>query len=332
MENFFPHCGKLCPLCTTRCIEQTFDSRRRPSTLGDFYSSFQFPVSSFPHHSNLPSFHHSIIPILNPMNRITAAFQNLAAAHKKALVGYLTAGDPNPETSFDILRAACGAGLDILELGVPFSDPTADGPVIQEASQRSLQAGMTLTKTLEIAAGLRAESDIPIMLFGYYNPLFKYGLDRLAQAAAKAGIDGLLVVDLPPEEAGPLKAALKGTDIQIVFLIAPTTRPDRVKKIAAETGGFLYLVNKAGTTGEGGLDVEAIRKHAAEVKAVSPLPVCLGFGIRNGDDAHQLAPMADGIIVGSTLVNVIGSDPSAPDLPKRMAAKIQDLRTGLNRG
>ncbi len=265
------------------------------------------------------------------MNRITATLQKLAAAKRKALVGYLTAGDPNPETSFQILRSAVTSGLDILELGVPFSDPTADGPAIQEASQRALRAGMNLSQTLDIAARLRAESEIPIMLFGYYNPLFKYGLDRLAKAAHAAGVDGLLVVDLPPEEAGLLKAALQGTDIQIVFLVAPTTRPDRVKKIAAETGGFLYLVTKAGTTGEGGLDVEAIRKHAAEVKAVSPLPVCLGFGIRNGDDAAQLAPMADGIIVGSALVNVIGSAPAAPDLPERMAEKIRDLRAGLDR-
>ncbi len=265
------------------------------------------------------------------MNRITATFAKLAAAQRKALVGYLTAGDPNPETSFLILRAACGAGIDILELGVPFSDPTADGPVIQEASQRALKAGMTLTKTLAMAARLRKEVDTPIMLFGYYNPLFKYGLERLAKAAHESGIDGLLVVDLPPEESGPLKAALEGTDIQIIFLAAPTTRPDRIKKIAHETGGFLYLITKAGTTGEGGLDYEAIRKHAAEVKAISPLPVCLGFGIRNGDDAHKLAPMADGVIVGSTLVNVIGSAPTAPDLPARMSAKIHDLRQGLDR-
>ena len=265
------------------------------------------------------------------MNRITATVQKLAAAKRKALVGYLTAGDPNPETSFQILRSAVTSGLDILELGVPFSDPTADGPAIQEASQRALKAGMNLSKTLEMAARLRANSDIPILLFGYYNPLFKYGLSRLAKAAHAAGVDGLLVVDLPPEEAGPLKAALQGTDIQIVFLVAPTTRPDRVKKIAAETGGFLYLVTKAGTTGEGGLDVEAIRKHAAEVKAVSPRPVCLGFGIRNGADAAKLAPMADGIIVGSALVNVIGSAPAAPDLPERMAEKIRDLRSGLDR-
>ena len=265
------------------------------------------------------------------MNRITSTFQKLAAEKRKALVGYLTAGDPNPEASFAILRAAVTAGLDVLELGVPFSDPTADGPVIQEASQRALQSGMNLSKTLDFAARLRKESDIPIMLFGYYNPLFKYGLDRLAKAAVKAGVDGLLVVDLPPEEAGPMRAALKGTGIQIIFLVAPTTRPDRVKKLAQETGGFLYLITKAGTTGEGGLDVEAIRKHAAEVKKVSPLPVCLGFGIRNGKDAAQLAPMADGVIVGSTLCRVIGDAPAAPDLPARMTAKIRDLRQGLDR-
>ena len=264
------------------------------------------------------------------MNRITTTFQKLAAAKKKALVGYLTAGDPNPETSFEILRAACGAGIDILELGVPFSDPTADGPVIQVASQRALRSGMTLSKTIDLAARLRKEVDTPIMLFGYYNPLFKYGLERLAKAASAAGVDGLLVVDLPPEEAAPLKAALQGTDIQIILLVAPTTRPDRVQKIANETGGFLYLITKAGTTGEGGLDYSAIAKHAAEVKAVSPLPVCLGFGIRNGDDAHKLAPMADGIIVGSTLVNIIGNNPGAPDLPARMAEKIRDLRAGLD--
>jgi tryptophan synthase alpha chain len=264
------------------------------------------------------------------MNRITKKFNALAATKRKALVGYLTAGDPNPETSFQILRAACGAGIDILELGVPFSDPTADGPVIQEASQRALKAGMTLTKTLEFAARLRKEVETPIMLFGYYNPLFKYGLERLAKAAHQAGVDGLLVVDLPPEESGPLKAALKGTEIQMIFLAAPTTRPDRLKKIAHETGGFLYLITKAGTTGEGGLDYEAIRKHAAEVKAISPLPVCLGFGIRDGQDARRLAPMADGVIVGSTLVNVIGSAPDAPDLPERMVAKIRDLRAGLD--
>jgi tryptophan synthase alpha chain len=265
------------------------------------------------------------------MNRITQTFNTLAAANRKALVTYLTAGDPDPETSFAILRAACDAGIDILELGIPFSDPTADGPVIQAASQRALKAGMTLTKTLDLAARLRKEVDTPIMLFGYYNPLFKYGLERLAKEASAAGVDGLLVVDLPPEEADPLKAALVGTDLQLVFLVAPTTRPDRVQMIAQETGGFLYLITRAGTTGEGGLDVEVIRKHAAEVKAVSPLPVCLGFGIRNGQDAQKLAPMADGIIVGSALVNVIAHAPAAPDLPERMAAKIRDLRNGLDR-
>lgn len=264
------------------------------------------------------------------MNRITKAFERLAAANRKALIGYITAGDPDYPTSLAILRAAATSGLDILELGVPFSDPTADGPVIQEASQRALRAGMTLSRTLELAARLRAESDIPIMLFGYYNPFFKFGLRRLATAAQAAGIDGLLIVDLPPEESAPLRAALEGTGIQIILLAAPTTRPDRLQMIASKTEGFLYLITKAGTTGEGGLDYDAIRRHAAQVKAVCPLPVCLGFGIRDGNDARQLAPMADGVIVGSALVNITGANPTAPDLPARFAAKIRDLRTGLD--
>jgi tryptophan synthase alpha chain len=265
------------------------------------------------------------------MNRIDAAFLNNAASNRKALVGYLTAGDPNPDASFEVLRAACDAGIDVLELGIPFSDPTADGPAIQAASRRALDAGMTLSRTLDLAARLRAVSDVPILLFGYYNPLFKFGLDRLAKTAQAAGIDGLLVVDLPAEESAPLRDALAGTGIQIVLLAAPTTRPDRVAKIAAQTQGFLYLITKAGTTGEGGLDLEAIRKHAAEVKQLCALPVCLGFGIRNGEDAQALAPMADGIIVGSALVNVVAADPEAPDLPARVAAKIRDLRQGLDR-
>lgn len=264
------------------------------------------------------------------MNRITKTFQRLAAQNRKALIGYITAGDPDYATSLDILRAAATSGLDILELGVPFSDPTADGPAIQAASQRALRSGMTLSRTLELAAALRRDTNIPLMLFSYYNPIYKYGLERLAADAQATGIDGLLIVDLPPEESAPLRAALEGTGIQIILLAAPTTRPDRLQMIAAKTEGFLYLITKAGTTGEGGLDYEAIRRHAAEVKAVCPLPVCLGFGIRDGSDARKLGPLADGIIVGSALVNITGSDPTASDLPARFAAKIRDLRSGLD--
>ncbi|NLB66195.1 MAG: tryptophan synthase subunit alpha [Lentisphaerae bacterium] len=264
------------------------------------------------------------------MNRITATFHRLAAENRKALIGYITAGDPDYATSLDILRAAATSGLDILELGVPFSDPTADGDTIQAASQRALRAGMSLSRTLDLAAALRRDTGIPLMLFSYYNPIYKFGLDRLATAAQQAGIDGLLIVDLPPEESAPLRAALEGTGIQIVLLAAPTTRPDRLQMIASKTEGFLYLITRAGTTGEGGLDYDAIRRHAAEVKAVCPVPVCLGFGIRDGNDARRLAPLADGVIVGSALVNLTGADPTATDLPARFAAKIRDLRVGLD--
>ena len=204
------------------------------------------------------------------MNRITAKFQELQQTSRKALIGYLTIGDPTPETSCQILKAACAAGLDILELGVPFSDPTADGPVIQAGGQRALRAGMSLSKVLDMAARLRQETDTPMLLFSYYNPLFKYGLERLAKAAQSAGIDGLLVVDLPPEESAPLRAALAGTNLQVILLAAPTTRPDRLRMIAQKTQGFLYLITKAGTTGE----AVWTRRHAGTPPKSKPSAPC----------------------------------------------------------
>ncbi|MDR0992976.1 MAG: tryptophan synthase subunit alpha [Verrucomicrobiota bacterium] len=260
------------------------------------------------------------------MNRITRTWTTLAEQNQKALIGYLTAGDPDPETSFHILLAACRAGLDILELGVPFSDPTADGPVIQAAAQRALQGGMTLPGVLRLAKRLRSEVDTPILLFGYYNPFLQYGLGKLAADTVEAGVDGLLIVDLPPEETEPLQQALRGTGLHQVLLVAPSTRPDRVREIASRTQGFLYLITKPGTTGEGGLDVEQIARHARQVKGLSPLPVCLGFGIRNAEDVRMLAPLADGVVVGSALVRVISEARDAPDLPARLAAKIRELR------
>lgn len=264
------------------------------------------------------------------MNRIDQTFQKLAAAKRKAFVAYLTAGDPDFGTSLNILRAACAAGVDVLELGVPFSDPTCDGPVIQVASDRALKAGMSLSKTIRLAAELRAVTQTPIVLFSYYNPLFKYGLDRVAKEVAEAGVDGLLVVDLPPEEAAPLTAALKGKDIHLIRLAAPTSKPDRIRMLADGAGGFLYLITRTGVTGTGGLDYTDIAKHAAAVKAVCPHPVCLGFGISTGADARALAPLADGLIVGSALVRVIEQSPSDADLPARVAEKIRELRAGMD--
>ena len=264
------------------------------------------------------------------MNRIDTTFAKLAAARRKALIAYLTAGDPDFDTSLAILRTACASGVDIIELGVPFSDPTCDGPVIQAASERALKSGMSLSKSIRLAAELRKARDTPIVLFSYYNPLFKYGLERVASEVAEAGVDGLLVVDLPPEEAGPLSTALAGKDIHLIRLAAPTSKPERIRMLADGAGGFLYLISRTGVTGTGGLDYADIAKHAAAVKAVCPHPVCIGFGISTGEDARALAPMADGIIVGSALVRLIAQTTAGADLPALVAAKIRELREGID--
>jgi tryptophan synthase alpha chain len=264
------------------------------------------------------------------MNRIDQTFKDLAAAKRKALVAYLTAGDPDSDTSLNILKTACVSGVDVLELGVPFSDPTCDGPVIQTASERALKAGMSLSKSFRLAAELRRTVQTPIVLFSYYNPLFKYGLKRVAAEAAAAGVDGLLVVDLPPEEAGPLAAVLADKAIHLIRLAAPTTRPGRIRMLAEGAGGFLYLISRTGVTGTGGLDYAEIARHAAEVKALCPHPVCIGFGISSAADARALAPLADGIIVGSALVRLIAEAPAGTDLPALVAAKIRELRDGMD--
>lgn len=264
------------------------------------------------------------------MNRIDLKFERLAAEGRKALVAYLTAGYPDYDTSLEILKAVCAAGADILEIGVPFSDPTCDGPVIQAASEGALKAGMSLSKSIALAASLRETVETPIVLFSYYNPIFRYGLKRFAEAISRAGVDGLLVVDLPPEEADDLVAALAGKAIHMIRLAAPTTRPERIKMLAAGAGGFLYLISRTGVTGTGGLDPAAIAKHAVEVKAVCPHPVCIGFGISNGDDARALAPLADGIIVGSAIMRVLNEERDLAAMPKVAAVKIRELRAGMD--
>ncbi|NLB69522.1 MAG: tryptophan synthase subunit alpha [Lentisphaerae bacterium] len=264
------------------------------------------------------------------MNRIDTTFRNLAKEQKKALIGFISAGDPDYDTSLEILKTACTSGLDIIELGVPFSDPTCDGPVIQRASQRALKSGASLTSTIRLAADLRKVTETPIVVFSYYNPIFKYGLENLARDALKAGIDGLLVVDLPPEEAQPLSLALEETNIHIIRLAAPTTTSARLAKLVDGAGGFLYLISRLGVTGTGGLDFESIRSHAAQVRASCPLPVCLGFGISTGADARLLASCADGIIVGSAFEKIIEANLSHPGLPELVAELVEEFRDSLD--
>jgi tryptophan synthase alpha chain len=263
------------------------------------------------------------------MNRITQTFQRLARQNRRALVGYLTAGDPDFDNSLEILHQAVGAGLDVLELGVPFSDPTSDGPVIQLAAARALRQGMTVARVLELARRLRsAHPDTPIVLFSYYNPLLRYGLERLAREAADAGVDGFLIVDLPPEEAGELRPALTGYDLPLIRLIAPTTPADRMADITRGAGGFLYLITRTGVTGAGTLDQPRIRQLAAILQQQSALPVCLGFGISTAADVRQLAGLANGVVVGSALVKIVAEHTTAA--APLVAEKVRELRAALD--
>ena len=264
------------------------------------------------------------------MNRITTTFNRLARQRRRALVGYLTAGDPDFDTSFDILQGAVKAGLDVLELGVPFSDPTADGPVIQEASARALKSGMTVSRVLDLARRIRAaNATVPIVLFSYYNPLLHFGLARLAREAVAAGVDGLLLVDLPPEEAGELRTPLAGHDLPLIRLIAPTTSPARMADIARDAGGFLYLITRTGVTGAGTLDRERIRQLAAQLKELTPLPVCLGFGISTARDVQQLSGLADGVVVGSALVKIVAEHGTNEETAALVAEKVRELRAAM---
>jgi len=250
------------------------------------------------------------------MSRLTATFKRLTEKNEKALVGFVTAGDPAIEKSKQIIRAMCEAGIDILELGVPFSDPTADGPVIQRSSERSLANGTTLKTVLDMTAELRRQSQVPIILFSYYNPIYSYGAEKFYNDAKAAGADGVLIVDLPPEESNELTACWTGTDFALIRLIAPTTPPDRIGKVAADASGFIYLVSMTGVTGSAGLDTSHIAELCNQVREKTDLPICVGFGISTADDVAAVAKAADGVVIGSAFERLIEENIDKPDIVK----------------
>lgn len=236
------------------------------------------------------------------MNRITAKFEELKKQGKKALIGYLTAGDPNIKTSERFMREALANGVDILEIGVPFSDPTADGPVIQEAGQRALKAGTNLKQILQLAANLRRSFDNPLILFSYVNPLFIYGYDKICADALKSGIDGFLVVDLPFEEAKELRRHMRLNNLTFIQLIAPTTSPQRAAKLLAEADGFVYYIMVKGVTGKREQLESDIGTQVAKLRPFLKIPVAVGFGIGNAAQARAAVKHAAAIVVGSALV------------------------------
>lgn len=260
------------------------------------------------------------------MNRIQSSFDNLKKKKEKALIGFVSAGDPNIETSLALIKKMCQGGLDILELGIPFSDPTADGPVIQRSSARALEKGVNLPKVLEMTTEIRETTEIPIILFSYYNPVHAYGAENFYTDAVKAGADGVLIVDLPPEESREMTSRWQGDDLSLIRLIAPTTPLPRMKEISRSASGFLYLVSKTGVTGSDGLDTSNIETHVNELRSVSDLPVSVGFGISTADDVKIISKVADGIVIGSAFERLIEMNLDNTDLPDIMEKKVREYK------
>ncbi len=262
------------------------------------------------------------------MTRIDAKFAELKAQGRKAFVSYIMAGDPDPETSLEILQGLPGAGVDIIELGLPFTDPMADGPTIQLAGQRALEAGQTLEKTLQMVRDFREGDDTtPIVLMGYYNPIYSRGVDRFLVDAKEAGIDGLIVVDLPPEEDSELCIPAQKAGLNFIRLATPTTDDKRLPTVLQNTSGFVYYVSITGITGAANAQAGDVGPEVARIKSATELPVIVGFGIKTPDAAQAIATVADGAVVGSAIVERIG----AGDAPSDVVAFVADLAAGAHR-
>jgi tryptophan synthase alpha chain len=273
-----------------------------------------------------------------PRTRIDETFARLKGAESRpALVTFVTAGDPDYQTSLDLLRALPEAGADLVELGMPFSDPMADGPAIQASSQRALHSGQTLRKTLALVRSFReTDSATPIVLMGYYNPIYIYGPETFVRDAAAAGVDGLIIVDVPPEADEELCLPAIGAGLNFIRLATPTTNDKRLPAVLANTSGFVYYVSIAGITGTRAPDLVAVRENVARIKRHTDLPVCVGFGVKSPDQVKAIGAFADGVVVGSALVNAIADsldkDGSAtPSTIVSVTSLVSQLATGLLR-
>ncbi|MEL7088416.1 MAG: tryptophan synthase subunit alpha [Planctomycetota bacterium] len=246
------------------------------------------------------------------MSRIVQTFERLKADGKKAFVSYIMAGDPGYNASLEVLKGLPGAGVDIIELGLPFTDPMADGPTIQLPGQRALEAGMTLDRTLDMVRAFRAEDDAtPIVLMGYYNPIYSRGVDRFLAEAKEAGIDGLIIVDLPPEEDSELCLPALAAGIDFIRLATPTTDDKRLPTVLQNTSGFVYYVSITGITGAAAASADDVAPEVARIKAATDLPVIVGFGIRTPEAAQDIASVADGAVVGTAIVSEIAAGKDA---------------------
>ncbi|MGE0550373.1 MAG: tryptophan synthase subunit alpha [Kofleriaceae bacterium] len=264
------------------------------------------------------------------MTRLRGAFDHAREQHRAALVAYLTFGDPDPTTSVAVVEAVARAGADVIELGVPFSDPSADGPSIQRAMERALDAGATLSGALDAVAELRRRGvTVPIVVFGYYNPMFVMGTAAFARRAADAGVDAVLTVDLPVDELDELAKPLAAHDVAVIPLVAPTSTPSRIARLAQLSAPFVYYISLTGVTGSrAAAPVDPAR--IAEVRAASGSPVAVGFGIRTPADAARFSAIADGVVVGTALVDAVAAGP-ATGAPDRVAALVRELAGAMSR-
>ena len=265
------------------------------------------------------------------MGRISEKFEVLRAGNEKALIVYLTAGDPSMDVTKDLILTLEKSGVDILEIGVPFSDPTADGPVIQAASQRALKNGTTLAGVLAMVSEIRKVSQIPIVLFGYYNPIFAYGVEAFARAARDAGVDAVLVVDLPPEEAGELRIHTDTAEIDFISLVAPTTGKDRLKTILRDATGFLYYISITGVTGTAVPKIEDIAREVGKIRKLTKMPMAVGFGISSAEQAKAIGALADGIVIGSAMVKIIDENRSNSELLDIVSNYAKEIKDALRR-
>jgi tryptophan synthase alpha chain len=261
------------------------------------------------------------------MSRIEQTFKNLK---RPALITFITAGDPDYAKSLSILKALPAAGADIIELGMPFTDPMADGPVIQAAGLRALEAGANMKQTLKMTAEFRKENNTtPLVLMGYANPIYIYGVEKFVKDAAASGIDGLIIVDLPPEEDEELRTAAKKQNIDFIKLLTPTTNTARLPTVLKSASGFLYYVSVAGITGAKKADPASIKPHLDEIRKLTSLPIAIGFGIKSADDVKALSNIGNAVVVGSAIVQTIADNRNNKELSQLVGRQVAALRKGL---
>ena len=266
------------------------------------------------------------------MSRLSTTLSGLASENKKALIVYIVAGDPTPEVTVPLMHGLVEAGVDVIELGMPFSDPEAEGPVIQRAHERALTHGVSLRDCLTMASEFRkTDQDTPIVLMGYLNPIELMGYERFAEEAGAAGISGTIIVNQPPEEAGEADAAFADHGIDPVYLLAPTTTDERAKVVCRASRGFVYYVSLKGTTGASTLDIDDVAEKMARFRKISRLPIMVGFGVRDGQSARAVAEIADGAVVGSAIVKLMEEYRDEPDrLLRSVKQFVSELRTAID--